>query len=59
VVAQRDRSKVDPKLGPWGDLLAGSPAINSAGTGCPSVDLHGTARPRGTACDVGGIEYPN
>ncbi|MBI3170357.1 MAG: DNRLRE domain-containing protein [Chloroflexi bacterium] len=39
-------------------LLSGSPAID-AGTssGCPSTDQQGTARPQGTACEIGAVEY--
>ena len=39
-------------------LLIGSPAIN-AGTasGCPSTDQRGFARPQGSGCDIGSIEY--
>ncbi|HLF73879.1 MAG TPA: right-handed parallel beta-helix repeat-containing protein, partial [Anaerolineales bacterium] len=38
--------------------LAGSPAIN-AGTasGCPPTDQQGTARPQGSSCDIGSIEF--
>ena len=39
-------------------LLAGSPAIDAADdTYCPETDQIGTARPQGTACDIGAIEY--
>jgi hypothetical protein len=39
-------------------LLAGSPAID-AGTAsaCPSTDQQGSARPQGSSCDIGSIEY--
>jgi len=38
--------------------LAGSPVID-AGTavGCPSTDQQATARPQGSGCDIGSIEY--
>ncbi len=38
--------------------LANSPAIN-AGTssGCPATDQQGTARPQGSSCDMGSIEF--
>ena len=38
--------------------FASSPAIN-AGTasGCPDTDQQGTARPQGSSCDIGSIEY--
>jgi CARDB protein len=38
--------------------LAGSPAINAGTTsGCPSTDQQGSARPYGSSCDIGSIEY--
>lgn len=43
-------------------LTAGSNAINAAvaGTlGCASTDTRGTARPSGSACDIGAYEYVN
>ena len=36
--------------------LAGSPAIDGGGTGCPAGDQRGNARPAGLACDVGAVE---
>jgi hypothetical protein len=40
-------------------LLAGSPAINGAGTAaCPDNDQRGLARPQGAACDIGAFEAP-
>ncbi len=56
---------LDAKLGPLADnggpththaLLSGSPAINAAGTDCPSTDQRGVARPVGAACDSGAYE---
>ncbi len=46
-------------------LLAGSPAINAAnplppgsgGFACAATDQRGTARPQGTACDMGAFEF--
>lgn len=43
-------------------ILAGSNAINTAvagSLGCPATDAHGTARPSGSACDIGAYEYVN
>lgn len=62
--AGTDLSSTNPLLGPWGDLGTGSPAIDSAGTGCKNifggqtVDLHGTDRPQHAICDRGAIERP-
>ena len=37
---------------------ANSPAINAGtSTGCPSTDQQGTARPQGSSCDMGSIEF--
>ena len=57
---------VDPQLGSLQDnggatptkaLLAGSPAIDAVtGSGCPSVDQRGVARPQEGACDMGAYE---
>ncbi len=47
----------DPLLTAAGVPLAGSPAIDAA-TSCPAVDVAGTARPQGAACDIGGVEAP-
>ena len=58
----------DPKLGAlvvpedgspaYFPLLAGSPAIDAADDGyCPETDQIGIARPQGTGCDIGAIEY--
>lgn len=55
----------DPLLGPLDMnggttsthlLLAGSPAIDSGGAGCPGEDQRGFVRPVGTACDIGAVE---
>lgn len=37
-------------------LLTGSPAINAGGTDCEVDDQLGTARPIGSACDIGAVE---
>jgi hypothetical protein len=56
----------DLKLGPLTDnggptqtmaLGAGSAAIDGGGTACPTVDQRGVARPYGSACDVGALEF--
>ncbi|MGH9785058.1 MAG: choice-of-anchor Q domain-containing protein [Terriglobia bacterium] len=61
-----DLSGVDPRLdslGNWGGqtqthrLLEGSPAIDAAGSPCPSEDQRGVARPIGGGCDIGAYEY--
>jgi hypothetical protein len=55
----------DPMLGALGmnggqtpthEPLAGSPAIDNGGTGCPDEDQRGNDRPAGTACDIGAVE---
>jgi CSLREA domain-containing protein len=57
----------DPKLSPLADhggltptmtLLAGSAAVNAAGTGAPCTltDQRGVTRPKGSACDIGAVE---
>ncbi|MEO6325156.1 MAG: choice-of-anchor Q domain-containing protein [Thermoanaerobaculia bacterium] len=56
----------EPRLGPLADhggevatisLLAGSPALEGALSGCASsVDARGAARPAGALCDVGSFE---
>lgn len=60
-----DLTNADPQLGPLQDnggntfthaLLPGSPAIDS-GSGCPTVDQRGVARPFGPACDRGAYEF--
>lgn len=60
-----DLKNTNPLLGPLQNnggttlthaLLLGSPAINS-GSGCPSVDQRGVARPFGPACERGAYEY--
>src|SRR5262249_28196708 len=61
-----DRAGVSPLLGGIGNnggptltqqLLAGSPAIDAGtGSGCPSTDQRGVARPIGGACDIGAYE---
>jgi CSLREA domain-containing protein len=45
-------------LTPTMQLLAGSPAIDAAGTGspCTATDQRGVTRPKGTACDIGAVE---
>ncbi len=53
----------DPKLGAYSNgyypLLGDSPAINAADSNhCLSVDQLGTARPQGSACDIGAYELP-
>jgi hypothetical protein len=54
----------DPRLAPLADnggptftraLLAGSPAIDAGGTGCPATDQRGASRVG--ACDIGAFEY--
>ena len=47
----------NPLLEASGMPGAGSPAIDAAAS-CPTVDLAGTARPQGAACDVGALEVP-
>lgn len=39
-------------------LLAGSPAINAGGAGCPppGTDQRGVTRPQGAACEIGSFE---
>jgi hypothetical protein len=39
-------------------LVAGSPALNAVGAGCPPplVDQRGIARPQGSRCDIGSFE---
>lgn len=45
-------------LPPFYEPLAGSPPVDAAGTdGCPATDQRGVARPQGTACDIGAVEY--
>jgi len=41
------------------DLLPGSPAIDAGSMDCPppDTDQRGVARPQGTACDIGAVEY--
>jgi hypothetical protein len=41
------------------DLLPGSPAIDAGSVDCPppDTDQRGVARPQGTACDIGAVEY--
>ena len=61
-----DGSPLNPFLGPLDSnggatkthaLLAGSPAINTAGlVDCPATDQRGVSRPQGVACDVGAFE---
>jgi CSLREA domain-containing protein len=47
----------DPLVDANGMPGAGSPAIDAATT-CPTVDLAGTSRPQGAACDIGALEVP-
>jgi predicted outer membrane repeat protein len=60
-----DLLNTDPRIGHLADnggptrthaLLPGSPAINSAGTGCPASDQRGVARPQALLCDIGAYE---
>jgi hypothetical protein len=55
----------DPMLGalvmnggttPTHEPLAGSPAIDNGGAGCPGEDQRGSIRPVGIACDIGAVE---
>lgn len=55
----------EPRLGPLAAngrrtrthaLLAGSPALDSAGAACSDVDQRGIPRPLGAACDAGALE---
>ncbi|MDQ6948176.1 MAG: hypothetical protein M3256_18395, partial [Actinomycetota bacterium] len=57
----------NPLLGPLADnggptmthaLLAGSPAIDAVGAGCPppATDQRGVTRPQGPTCDIGAFE---
>jgi CSLREA domain-containing protein len=41
------------------DLLPGSPAIDAGSVDCPppATDQRGVARPQGTACDIGAVEF--
>ena len=57
----------DPMLGALADNggptlthapLDGSPVIDAGGATCPAVDQRGVARPVGSACDIGAVEYP-
>jgi uncharacterized repeat protein (TIGR01451 family) len=66
--AAGDHSNLDPVLGPLtmplfvGQATArplgyGSPAVNAADSAnCPPTDALGTARPQGSACDIGSFE---
>ena len=47
----------DPRLDAAGVPGAGSPAIDATAS-CPPVDVAGTARPQGAACDIGALEAP-
>lgn len=60
------KQNANPQLGPLQNnggetdtmaLATGSPAVD-AGTnaGCPATDQRGTARPQGSACDIGAFE---
>lgn len=63
----QDRAERDPRLARLADnggptrtlaLRRGSPAIDAGGAeDCPAADARGTARPQGTACDIGAFEY--
>ena len=41
------------------DLLPGSPAIDAGSVNCPppDTDQRGVARPQGTDCDIGAVEF--
>jgi hypothetical protein len=41
------------------NLVPGSPAIDAApaDANCPATDQRGESRPRGTACDIGAVEF--
>jgi len=68
--ASGSMSSTDPLIGPLANnggptqtfaLLAGSPAINGVSFGAPNsapaTDQRGTARPQGTAFDIGAYEF--
>jgi CSLREA domain-containing protein len=66
--AAGDLVVADAMLGPLQDnggptethaLLAGSPAIDAGSPACPppATDQRGVARPQGTDCDIGAVEY--
>ncbi len=63
VAGSTDQITTNPLLGVlsatgYHPLLAGSPAIDHAGSTCPATDQRGTIRPQGLACDIGAYEYP-
>ena len=47
----------NPLVNASGMPVAGSPAIDATAS-CPAVDLAGTPRPQGAACDIGALEAP-
>jgi uncharacterized repeat protein (TIGR01451 family) len=62
-----DQSATDPKIGPLQfnggftqthNLIANSPAIDAATSGCPAefTDQRDVPRPQGSACDIGAVE---
>jgi hypothetical protein len=60
-----DLTNANPGLGPLQDnggptdthaIGATSPAFDAGGTGCPTTDQRGVARPQGAACDIGAFE---
>ncbi len=67
LTAPGDLPRRDPQLGALADnggptqtlaLRAGSPAIDAASAqDCPKADQRGVARPQGSGCDVGAVEY--
>ena len=66
LTASTDLPKRNPLLGPLAfnggptetlALLAGSPAIDAAGSNCSARDQRGVVRPQGSACDIGAYEY--
>ena len=67
LVAAGDLPNTNPQVAPLAAnggptqthaLLAGSPAINAGGAGCPppATDQRGVTRPQGAACEIGSFE---
>jgi predicted outer membrane repeat protein len=53
-----DNIDVNPNIVVWGDLAYDSPCIDAGiATYAPSDDIHGEARPNGTAFDIGADEF--